>query len=108
MIRVLIERRIKPGKEMEAARLLLELRSQGMKQPGYISGETLYFLDDPSLWMVISTWTDIDSWTAWHTVSERDQLNSKMASVTSEEEKVRIYGNVSDLVASTIREVLLE
>ena len=108
MIRVLIERRIKPGKEMEAARLLLELRSHAMKQPGYISGETVYFLDDPSLWMVISTWTDIDSWTAWYTASDRDHHTNKMAPVTSETEKVRIFGNVSDLVASTIREVLLE
>lgn len=108
MIRVLIERRIKPGKEMEAARLLLELRSHGMKQPGYISGETLYFLDDPSLWMVISTWSDIESWTAWKTSPERNELSGKMTPVTSEGETVRIFGNVSDLVASTIREVLLE
>ena len=41
MVRVIIERRCRPGKEAELETLLVELRTRAMRQPGYISGETL-------------------------------------------------------------------
>ena len=41
MIRVMIERHCQPGKEKQLRDLLLELRSAGMRQHGYITGETL-------------------------------------------------------------------
>ncbi|MBI3954157.1 MAG: antibiotic biosynthesis monooxygenase, partial [Chloroflexi bacterium] len=39
-VKVIMERTVKTGKEKELAELLKELRSRGLHQPGYISGET--------------------------------------------------------------------
>jgi len=52
-VRIIIERRIKEGKEVELGKLLLELRSRAIKQKGYITGETLRDYDDPSTHIVI-------------------------------------------------------
>jgi heme-degrading monooxygenase HmoA len=62
MIRIIVERHCRPGKETQLENLLVELRSMATRQRGYISGETLRAVDDSSLWLVISTWTDVDMW----------------------------------------------
>ena len=77
MVRVIIERRPKPGKEREMWTLLHELRGHGLHQPGYISGETLVGHDDPSLWIVISTWLSAEHWRAWANSPEREELSAK-------------------------------
>jgi antibiotic biosynthesis monooxygenase (ABM) superfamily enzyme len=53
MIKVVIERKIKAGKESEAWDLLHELRSKAIQQPGYVTGETLMRYDDSSLWFTL-------------------------------------------------------
>jgi hypothetical protein len=55
MVRVIIERRFQVGKETELENLLVEPGSRAMAQSGYVSGETLRSLGDPSLWVVLST-----------------------------------------------------
>ena len=64
MIKVIIERKIKAGKEREAWDLLHELRSEAMLQSGYVSGETLKGYEDPSLWFAIGTWLEAEDWQA--------------------------------------------
>lgn len=78
MIRVIIERRPKKGKERELWALLHDLRKQGLPQPGYISGETLVGRDDPSLWVVIATWLSPEHWQAWVNSPERKKLAAKI------------------------------
>jgi len=41
MVRIIIERHLKTGKQGELIHLLKELRTAAVHQPGYISGETL-------------------------------------------------------------------
>lgn len=78
MVRIIIERHIKQGKERELENLLIELRSKAMLQPGYISGETLTAVDNPSVRLVISTWHSIEHWKAWENNPERQELSAKM------------------------------
>ena len=96
MIRVIIVRRCQPGKEMELDRLLMELRTRGMRQPGYVSGETLRgdtlkTVNDSSLWLVISTWVDVDSWQEWQAKKERQDIVSKIEPLLVAPEDVTIY-----------------
>ena len=91
MIRVIIERHCKPGKEAEMEGLLMEARAKGMNQLGYISGETLRSVDNPSLWLVISTWVDADLWKVWETMPERLQINSTIEPLLIAPEKVSIF-----------------
>ena len=77
-VKVFIKRYVKKGKTQEAVELLKDVRSQALKQPGYISGETLINHYDPCKITVVSTWQTIDDWIRWEESDERsvkeDQL----------------------------------
>ena len=77
-VKVFIKRYVKQGKTQEAVELLKDVRSQALKQPGYISGETLINHYDPCNITVVSTWQTIDDWIRWEESDERsvkeDQL----------------------------------
>ena len=92
MIRVLIERRCKTGKEEALDSLLNDLRSKSLDQPGYISGETLVEINDPTSFLVISTWTRLNAWKAWTDSRARLEVVDLIAPLLSGEPVVRIYG----------------
>ena len=79
-IKVFIKRYVKKGKTEDTLALLNEVRSKALKQPGYISGETLVNHYDPSNITIVSTWQTIDDWIRWQESDERavqeDQLES--------------------------------
>jgi len=79
MVRIIIERRLKTGKEHEMWTLLQEFRSKAMRQPGYVSGETLVGHSDPSLWVVISTWLTAELWQAWANNPVRQEVAARVA-----------------------------
>ena len=91
MIRVMIERHCQPGKEKQLRHLLLELRSAGMRQPGYITGETLREADNPSVFMVISTWITHEAWKVWQSSRQRLQVEEMMEPLIKESRKVRVF-----------------
>ena len=91
MIRVMIEQYCQPGKEEQFRDLLIELRSMAMKQPGYISGETLRELMNPSLFKVISTWTTLESWKTWQASPPRLLIEKMMESMTTSGRNLRIF-----------------
>ena len=64
-VKVLIKRKFKDESLKLAARLLINNRNGAMRQPGYISSETLQRLEDPSQVTVVSMWQDIEAWEAW-------------------------------------------
>ncbi len=91
MVRVIIERRFQPGKESELEDLLVELRSRAMAQPGYVSGETLRSIDDPSLWVVLSTWLDASLWKVWEANPERKEIENRIERIASAPAKVSAF-----------------
>jgi heme-degrading monooxygenase HmoA len=91
MIRVLIERQCQRGKENQLRDLLLELRSAGMRQHGYISGETLREEGNPLNFMVISTWITLEAWKAWQTARQRLMIEEMMDSLLTAPRKVRVF-----------------
>lgn len=91
MIRVIIERHCRPDKVAEMESQLIDLRTTAMRQSGYISGETLHSVDDPTLWLVISTWVDINAWKLWGTSSERRQNMQSLEPLLAVPEKVSVF-----------------
>ncbi len=77
-VKILIERRIKPDRLGDFLELSLQLRALAMRQPGYISGETLGSTDDDSIQLVISTWRSLEDWKGWESNPERRGIDEKM------------------------------
>ena len=94
MVRVIIERRCQPNKEVKLEKLLVRLRSKGIRQRGYVSGETLRSVDDPSLWLVISSWLDAELWKAWENSPERQEMVTRIERLLVAPEKVSVFGFV--------------
>jgi heme-degrading monooxygenase HmoA len=90
-IKVLITRKIKLGKEKELSEVVNELRSIAIRTPGYISGETLRSIEEPSLHLVISTWKSIEDWKSWVNSSKRKALEQKAVPILAEPTKVTPY-----------------
>ena len=78
-VRVVIQRWVRYGREAELRRLLEHMRGQAQSQPGFISGETLRCPNDPSLWVVISTWESLADWQRWAQGPDRPDFESRIA-----------------------------
>lgn len=58
--------------------LVTKLRSMANRQPGYISGETLRNVHDPSEYLVISTWKTLGAWEHWFANEKRAEMEGKV------------------------------
>jgi heme-degrading monooxygenase HmoA len=90
-IRALIEREIKAGSELKLNHLLLKLRAKAMQAKGYISGETLRALNNPSKFLVISTWNSLAEWEAWDKDSQRQVIQEEIDKLLRHPAKTSIY-----------------
>ena len=77
-IRVLIERKIPSENQPRLNSLLMKLRGKAMLAKGYISGETLRSLDDPSEYLVISTWNSLEDWKKWESDKDRQNMQKQI------------------------------
>ena len=90
-VKILIQRKLKPGKEKEFNEIVRELRSKAMHAPGFISGETLQSIGDPSVHLVISTWKSIEDWNKWVDCPERKASQEKVDFILAEPMKMSPY-----------------
>jgi len=90
-IRIIIDRKVKKGKEPEFARMLRELRSKAIPSKGYISGETLRAQGDPHNYIVISTWQSLADWKTWEKQPERKEIHARIEKLMSRPTKTTIY-----------------
>ena len=93
-VKILIKRSIGQEVAPVVRPLIVELRAHAMKQPGYISGETLKCIDRPGEYLVISTWESVGDWNKWLASQERKILEEKIDSVTG---KTTEYGTYVQL-----------
>lgn len=77
-IKVILKRNVRHELHDDLTPLLLRLRNIALKQPGYISGETLVSREDPDDYLVISTWQSYDDWNSWLESEERKDLQKKI------------------------------
>ena len=92
-VKIILDRKVKKGKESDLAKLVRELRGKAISCKGYISGETLRSLDDPYNYIVISTWQSVDDWSNWEKDPERKKLNKKIEKLMARPSESRIYVN---------------
>ncbi len=90
-VKVFIKRHIKKDKTEAALELLNEFRSQALKQPGYISGETLVNHYDPCKITVVSTWQTIDDWIRWQESNVRSDKEDQLEGLQEGPTDFEIY-----------------
>jgi len=90
-IKIFIKRYVKKGKTQEAIELLKDVRSHALKQPGYISGETLINHYDPCNITVVSTWQTIDDWIRWEESDERSAKENQLEGLQEGPADFEIY-----------------
>jgi heme-degrading monooxygenase HmoA len=88
-IEVFIKRKIKQGPQARSVvPLILSLATF---QPGYISGETFFNLDNPEDCLVVSRWETREDWERWQQSAERSEIQKKIEDLTQEQTKYTIY-----------------
>ncbi len=91
-IEILIKRATDRG---DSAKILLplivELRSFAVRQPGYISGETLFSIERPEECVVISRWTKLEHWQNWLRNPVRIEVNQRIEKLLVSQAEYNIY-----------------
>jgi heme-degrading monooxygenase HmoA len=90
-VRIIIDRKVKKGKESDFSKWLRELRSKAIPAKGYISGETLRALGDPQNYIVITTWQSVEDWEKWEKNLERRKIQAKIEKLMARPTKMKIY-----------------
>ena len=90
-VKIIIDRKVKKGKEVDFSKLLRELRSKAIPSSGYISGETLRLSEDPHNYIVITTWQSVNDWKKWEKNPERKKIQAKIEKLMARPTKTKIY-----------------
>ena len=91
MVKVIVERKVKKGKETELVQLLREVKSAATLYPGYISGETLTSVDDPRLFLVMANFKDLDSFKKWRDNPARLKITARIDELLESPARMSIY-----------------
>ena len=94
VVKIIIDRKLKKGKESDFFELLKELRSKAISSKGYISGETLRALPDRHNYIVVSTWQSADDWKNWEKNSERKRIQTRIGKIMMRPTETKIYVHV--------------
>jgi heme-degrading monooxygenase HmoA len=89
-VRIIIDRKVKKGKEADFAKLLRELRSKAIFSKGYISGEMLRVRDDPQNYIVITAWQTVADWERYERVPETNKIRTKIEKLMTRPTKVKV------------------
>jgi len=87
----MLKRVPKTGKWPKVNEILVELRVLAMRQPGYISGETLLSATEQGTTLVISEWTSINGWFEFASLPERMELLDRMRPWLAEPSSMEIW-----------------
>jgi heme-degrading monooxygenase HmoA len=94
-VRVIIQRRVRYGREAELRRALEKMRVQALSEPGYVSGETLRCPTDPSLWVVISTWETMADWQRWSQGPDRTEFETRIAHLVEAPTQILVLESIA-------------
>ena len=90
-VKIIIDRKVRKGKEEDFSKLLRELRSKAIPSAGYISGETLRASDDSHNYIVITTWQSVDDWKKWEKNTDRRKIQAKIEKLMARPTKTKVY-----------------
>jgi len=90
-VKILIKRHVSEGDHPKLTELLHKMRSLTLKQPGYISGQTLQRIDDPSECIVDSNWRSKEEWDTWFRSPERIAVQAEIDALLGQTTEYAVY-----------------
>jgi heme-degrading monooxygenase HmoA len=90
-VRIIIDRKVKKGKEANFGKLLRRLRSKAIFSEGYISGEILRSRDDPQNYIVITAWQSVAAWEKYEKVPETRKIHARIEKLMAKPTKVKVF-----------------
>lgn len=90
-VKILIKRKVAADKASQLKELVMQLRSLSMKQPGYVSGESLRNVDRQNEYLVISTWDSLSAWKDWQSSKERAKIHSQIDALLGQKTEYEVY-----------------
>lgn len=90
-VKILIKRKVAADKASQLKDLVMQLRSLSMKQPGYVSGESLRNVDKQNEYLVISTWDSLSAWKDWQSSKERANIQGAIDALLGQNTEYEIY-----------------
>jgi len=90
MIKVIIERKIAEGLELNYLDAIRATLHAVMEAPGYISSESLTDVHNTNHRLIITNWTSVQAWEKWHASQERKDAIAEIAPILESQEKITI------------------
>jgi len=90
-VKILIRRKVAADKVAQLKELVMQLRSLCLKQPGYVSGESLKSMARADKYLVISTWDSAESWKTWLSSKERATIQDQIDALLGAETEYEVY-----------------
>jgi heme-degrading monooxygenase HmoA len=90
-VKILIKRKFNVDQLQDASTLLMKARYSAMRQPGYISSETLSDLNDRGKVTVVSMWQTEKDWHAWKDSPERAEFEMEMGKIQEGDTEFELY-----------------
>jgi heme oxygenase (mycobilin-producing) len=91
MIKVFIERQVSNNNFSRVMDYLRDIRSAAVRQPGFVTAETLVKGENPIDILAISTWISENHWTAWQTSQCRLEIEDHVSHLLLKEPRISIY-----------------
>lgn len=90
-VKILIKRKVAADKASQLKELVMQLRSLSMKQPGYVSGESLKSVDRQNEYLVISTWDSLSAWKVWQSSKERAKIQDQIDALLGQKTEYDVF-----------------
>jgi len=90
-VKILIKRKVSADKAAKLKDLIMRLREICIKQPGYVSGESLKSVARPDEYLVISTWESDNAWKAWLGSAERATIQDQIDTLLGVKTEYEVY-----------------
>jgi heme-degrading monooxygenase HmoA len=90
-VKILIKRNVSADKAAKLKDFIMQLRALSVKQPGYISGESLKNLDRPDEYLVVSTWDSLGAWKGWLGSRERAEIQNQVDALLGAKTEYEVY-----------------
>jgi len=90
-VKILIRRKVPADKAVKLKDLVMQLRALSVKQPGYVTGESLKSVENPDQYLVISTWDSLNAWKAWLGTKERATIQDQIDALLGAKTEYEVY-----------------